>query len=141
MDIRPIRTIDIDQANEINELRAQLDPAAKPMSFRLYEKIASQPHVHWLGLFDGESIKGFAMLVLYACSIDKRAIIEDVIVHDSLRGQGYGRKLTEALIEIATEYNVDNINLTSSPHREAANNLYLSMGFEKRNTNCYRLVL
>jgi ribosomal protein S18 acetylase RimI-like enzyme len=33
------------------------------------------------------------------------------------------------------------VSLTSRPSREAANRLYLRIGFEVRNTNIYRYVL
>ena len=63
-----------------------------------------------------------------------------VIVDSSLRGQGLGRLLLEHVIDFARQElgNVD-LHLTSRPERVAANELYRSLGFEKRETNAYVL--
>ena len=44
-------------------------------------------------------------------------------------------------IEIAREKGAQNISLTSNPIREAANRLYLRVGFKKRETNAYQMKL
>jgi ribosomal protein S18 acetylase RimI-like enzyme len=44
-------------------------------------------------------------------------------------------------IEIAREKGAKNISLTSNPMREAANRLYLRVGFKKRETNAYQMKL
>ena len=41
----------------------------------------------------------------------------------------------------AQELGYENINLTSSPSRIAANALYIKLGFELRDTNVYRKIL
>ena len=58
------------------------------------------------------------------------------------RGRHLGRRLLEAVIGYArTELRDIDLHLTSRPQRVAANQLYQSLGFERRETNCYRLVL
>jgi ribosomal protein S18 acetylase RimI-like enzyme len=54
---------------------------------------------------------------------------------------GIGKALTEACLEKAREIGLREVNLTSNPTREAANNLYQSMGFIQRETNVYRYPL
>jgi hypothetical protein len=44
-------------------------------------------------------------------------------------------------VEVAREKGAGNISLTSNPMREAANRLYLRVGFKKRETNSYQLKL
>jgi ribosomal protein S18 acetylase RimI-like enzyme len=44
-------------------------------------------------------------------------------------------------LDLAREKGAQKVDLSSSPWREAANNLYLKLGFEKRDTNMYRLYL
>jgi len=73
--------------------------------------------------------------------IRKTGIIEDVVVDKNYRGKGIGRKLTEMLIKEAKKRKADCVELTSNPKRAEANAMYESMGFEKRETNCYRLNL
>lgn len=69
------------------------------------------------------------------------ADIESVIVSFKCRGRGYGKELMTAMIEAAKKMNVHHILLTSNPARVAANRLYQELGFERYETNCYRLLL
>ena len=86
-------------------------------------------------------IVGALTLVVYRVPTGIRSIIEDVIVDSSARGQGVGEALMKRAIEIAHEKGARNISLTSNPMREAANRLYLRMGFKKRETNAYQMKL
>ncbi len=54
-----------------------------------------------------------------------------------MRRQGIGEMLVRQAIELAREAGANGVSLTSNPQREAANQLYLSMGFELRKTNPY----
>lgn len=69
------------------------------------------------------------------------ADIESVVVSSKCRGRGYGKELMTAMIEAAKKMNVHHIQLTSNPARVAANRLYQVLGFERYETNCYRLLL
>ncbi len=69
------------------------------------------------------------------------ADIESVVVSSKCRGRGYGKELMTAMIEAAKKLNVHHIQLTSNPARVAANRLYQELGFERYETNCYKLLL
>ena len=86
-------------------------------------------------------IVGALTLAVYRVPSGVRAMIEDVIVDGSARGQGIGEALVKRAIELAKEKKVGTIALTSSPFREAANKLYVRTGFTKRETNAYQLKL
>ena len=43
------------------------------------------------------------------------------------------------MIEAAKMINVHHIQLTSNPARVAANRLYQELGFERYETNCYKM--
>lgn len=86
-------------------------------------------------------IIGSLTLVLFRIPTGLRARIEDVVVDESARGTGVGRALNEAAMERAAAAGARSIDLTSSPAREAANELYLSLGFKQRDTNVYRAEL
>jgi ribosomal protein S18 acetylase RimI-like enzyme len=90
---------------------------------------------------DGNHIVGSLTLAVYRVPSGVRAMIEDVIVDASARGQGIGEALMQRAIELAREKGVGTIALTSSPFREAANRLYVRMGFKKRETNAYQFKL
>jgi ribosomal protein S18 acetylase RimI-like enzyme len=90
---------------------------------------------------DRGEIVGALTLAIYRVPTGIRSIIEDVIVDNSARGQGIGDALMKYAINLAREKGAQNISLTSNPMREAANRLYLRVGFKKRETNAYQYKL
>jgi len=86
-------------------------------------------------------ISGALTLTVYRVPTGIRSIIEDVIVDNSARGQGIGEALIKHAIKLAREKGAKNISLTSSPGRVAANQLYVKVGFIKRETNAYQMKL
>jgi ribosomal protein S18 acetylase RimI-like enzyme len=89
----------------------------------------------------GGPILGALTLVIFQTPTKTHAWIEDVVVDEANRGQGIGAELSRAAIQRATERGAASVNLTSRPAREAANRLYLKLGFELRQSNLYRLKL
>jgi ribosomal protein S18 acetylase RimI-like enzyme len=77
-------------------------------------------------------------LVVYRIPTGAHAVIEDVVVDETARGAGCGEALVAAALERARDAGVKNVDLTSRPSREAANRLYVRMGFVERETNVYR---
>ena len=69
------------------------------------------------------------------------ADIESVVVSSFRRGRGCGKELVMTMIEAAKSLNVHHIQLTSNPARVAANRLYQELGFERYETNCYKIKL
>lgn len=67
--------------------------------------------------------------------------VESVVVSSKCRGLGYGKELMRVLIEAAKELGVHHLQLTSHPGRVAANELYRGLGFERYETNCYKMML
>lgn len=68
------------------------------------------------------------------------ADLESVVVSSRARGRGYGRQLMQALIDASKGFQVHHIQLTSNPARVAANRLYQDLGFERYETNCYKMM-
>jgi ribosomal protein S18 acetylase RimI-like enzyme len=66
-----------------------------------------------------------------------RSIVEDVIVDEKMRRRGIADALMRYAIGLARESRADVMTLSSNHAREAANKLYQSMGFQKRDTNSY----
>lgn len=86
-----------------------------------------------------ENIIGMATLVTYKAISGHKGMIEDVVVVESQRGKGIGRKLMEKLIEEGEKRQLTEILLFSGHHRQAAINLYQSLGFTLKNSGLYRL--
>ncbi len=83
-------------------------------------------------------IVGCVTLVVFRLPTGVRAWIEDVVVDDAARGNGVGAALVKAALARAEAAGARTVDLTSRPHREAANRLYVRMGFTERSTNVYR---
>jgi ribosomal protein S18 acetylase RimI-like enzyme len=96
---------------------------------------------HLLVAVDDGTILGSMTLVVFPIPTGVRAWIEDVVVDDAARGQGVGRALNEAALDLARGLGAKTVDLTSRPSREAANRLYQRLGFEPRETNVYRYAL
>ena len=91
---------------------------------------------------DEKHIVGCATLCVYESPTGRKASVEDVVVLPAYRGQGIGRTLLQRIIDFAgTKLSPIDLHLTSSPWREEANALYLALGFEKRDTNVYKMSL
>jgi ribosomal protein S18 acetylase RimI-like enzyme len=85
-----------------------------------------------------DAIVGSLTLALFRIPTGLRAWIEDVVVDESVRGQGVGDALNRCALEVARMRGARTVDLTSRPSREAANRLYRRLGFEPRETNVYR---
>jgi ribosomal protein S18 acetylase RimI-like enzyme len=82
-------------------------------------------------------IVGMLSLTIYRVPTGARSIVEDIVVDQKHRRLGIGEALVRHAIELAREAGASGVSLTSNPQREAANQLYISMGFELRKTNPY----
>ena len=112
-----------------------------PAEAELAELVASPATTVFVARGDDGTIVGTLTLCTFRIPTGMRAWIEDVVVDDAARGQGAGRALTEAAVDEAVRQGARTVDLTSRPSRAAANGLYLSLGFQLRDTNVYRLTV
>ena len=105
------------------------------------ELIASDNSHLFLLLSEKDAIAGMVTVGLYRSPSGSKAWIEDVVVDDAYRGRGYGRMLTQHAIDYAKSQKAGMLMLTSSPSRIIANKLHQSAGFERKETNVYRMKL
>lgn len=94
---------------------------------------------HLYAVLEGEHIIGCVTLCLFHSPTGTKASIEDVVVSSAYRGQHLGRQLMGYVLEQAKAYAPIELHLTSNPMRVAANKLYQSLGFQKKETNCYQM--
>jgi ribosomal protein S18 acetylase RimI-like enzyme len=106
----------------------------------LNEIIASESSVLFVARVENQ-IVGSLTLATFRIPTGIRAWIEDVVVDESARGHGVGEALNRAALNEAKRRGAITVELTSRPSREAANRLYLRMGFVVRETNVYRYTL
>jgi ribosomal protein S18 acetylase RimI-like enzyme len=139
-----IRALGVDEPlNRLGEAFSRLVPqlstsSPPPDEGALAEIIDNPNSVLFVAELDGQ-IVGSLTLATYRIPTGLKAIIEDVVVESEARGLGIGESLSAAAIEEARRRGAKDVTLSSRPEREAANRLYLRIGFEKRNTNVYRI--
>ena len=115
-------------AHKIPPTRAELNKLLRSQSSILLAARQSK---------EDDPIVGILCLTIYRVPTGVRSIIEDVIVDERARRKGIGEALVRYAIQVAREAGAEGVSLTSNPGREAANQLYQSMGFELRKTNPY----
>ncbi len=125
----------------LNSLLPQLSTAAPQLTLADVESMVNSDTATLFVATDGGAIVGTLTLVIFRIPMGLRAWIEDVVVDEDVRGLGIGEALTIAAVEEARSRGARTIELTSRPSREAANALYQKLGFERRETNVYRLGL
>lgn len=87
---------------------------------------------------DGKSpIAGMLTIAFYRVPSGGRAIVEDLVVAEEYRGRGIAKALITSAIDLARGMGANGVALTSHPGRFEANQLYMRMGFKKRETNAY----
>jgi ribosomal protein S18 acetylase RimI-like enzyme len=126
----------------IGALLPQLSSSAPPPTREMIEEIVMSPATVLLVARDEyETIVGTLTLAVFRIPSGVRAWIEDVIVDDAARGQGAGEAMTKVALEVAAAAGARTVELTSRASRLAANRLYQRLGFERRETNVYRITL
>lgn len=103
--------------------------------------VLKDSNCHMYVILDSEQIIGCASLCVFHSPTGTKASIEDVVVSSAYRGQYLGKKLMEYVLEQAKAYAPVELHLTSNPMRVAANHLYQSIGFQKKETNCYQMFI
>ncbi|MGI6073027.1 MAG: GNAT family N-acetyltransferase [Fermentimonas sp.] len=116
------------------------DPERIPTKDDL-KKVIQSPNNYLFIATKGNNVLGSLTLAFYNVPSGIKAWIEDVIVDDEARGQGVATALISHAIETAELNGATKLDLSSQPWRQAANNLYVKMGFKRRDTNMYRLTL
>lgn len=101
--------------------------------------VLKDSNCHLYVILEEEHIIGCATLCIFHSPTGTKASIEDVVVSSAYRGQHLGKQLMEYVLEQAKAYAPIELHLTSNPKRVAANHLYQSLGFQRKETNCYQM--
>ena len=137
--IHEVTEVDDELVEAFARLIPQLSSSNPPPGAEALEAIvASEASTILIARDDDGRIRGSMTLAMFRIPTGLRAWIEDVVVDEDARGMGIGRIINERALEIARDAGATTVELTSRPSREAANRLYLRMGFEIRETNVYR---
>ena len=127
--------------SQVNGLLPQLSKSASPLSLESLDILAKSESTNLFVAKEGKKVWGMLSLVLFPIPTGTKAWVEDVVVDSSARGKGIGKALMNHALKKVREKRGKSIDLTSRPSRETANKLYQSLGYQKRETNVYRLSL
>lgn len=136
IETKEVRTEYIDG---INNLLGQLTSSPKEMNEALLQAIVESDRTHLFLAYIGNQMVGMVTLAAYVIPTGTKAWVEDVVVDNNFRGKHIGKKLVNHVVEYTKKYSPCSLMLTSRPMRVAANKLYQSVGFEKRETNVYKI--
>lgn len=137
--VEPATMVDGSLVEALARLVPQLSSSAVPPGAVELERVVSSPATTLFVARDGAgAIVGSLTLALFLLPTGLRAWVEDVVVDEAHRGSGAGAALVRAALQAAESAGARTVDLTSRPDREAANRLYLRLGFEQRHTNVYR---
>jgi len=138
VDIEVLNEVTAEVVGAFSRLLPQLSSSAPPLdAAALSAIVASGASTILLARVNGQ-IVGTLTLVVFPIPTGVRAWIEDVVTDESARGQGVGKALTLAAIDLARQGGARTVDLTTRPAREAAGRLYERVGFERRDSRLYR---
>ena len=135
-------TLTESQIDDLLGLMKELNADLKVTALQQQRSVASPGTRIFVAENDEKHIIGCATLCVFESPTGRKASVEDVVVLPAYRGQGIGSTLLTRIIDFAKNKLAPiDLRLTSNPARTEANALYLSMGFEKRDTNVYMIKL
>lgn len=141
--IEQVKTFSLELTEVLNKLLKQLDSSTTPLTKDDVKSMIDSPanRLFVAQKIDDKEIVGMLTLIIYRIPVWKKGWIEDLVVDKPYRNKGIATKLIRQAVEIAKSEGVLSLNFTSSPTRMEANRLYERLGFKKRNTNVYRILL
>jgi ribosomal protein S18 acetylase RimI-like enzyme len=126
------------EADALARLLRQVSSSAPSLTPARVREVLRTPSTSVLiARLDGQ-IVGMALLLTLTTLSGDTGYVEEVVVDEAARGQHISTMLMRALLSLAARKGHRFVDLTSRSSRSAANRLYRSLGFELRETNCYR---
>ena len=117
----------------------QLTTSPMVLTESMFHQLLDSENSHLFFIIKDEQIVGMLTVGIYHSPTGGKAWIEDVVVDETFRGQGLSKVLVAHAIEFVKSQQIPLLMLTSNPKRIAANKLYQAMGFERKETNVYRM--
>ena len=140
MEIRELQNYTQAQFEDLKQLIAELSDRVNLTQTDLM-LVLKDSNCHLYVILESEHIVGCATLCVFHSPTGTKASIEDVVVSSAYRGQHLGKQLMKYVLEQAKAFAPIELHLTSNPMRVAANKLYQSIGFQKKETNCYQMTI
>ena len=140
MEIQVLHNYTQAQFDDLKQLMSELSDRVSLTQTNLL-MVLKDSNCHLYVILDGERVMGCATLCVFHSPTGTKASVEDVVVSSAYRGQHLGKQLMKYVLEQAKAFAPIELHLTSNPMRVAANKLYQSIGFQKKETNCYQMTI
>ena len=129
-------------ADRIRELLIQLSRSGKDrgeIPEQWFKDIIASPWHDLLIAKENNKIIGIATLsVIMGPNIKRNAYLEDFVTDSTVRGQGIGSQLWDAMLNWAKEKGCQRLEFTCGQGRETAQTFYKNHGAEIYETNFFR---
>ena len=140
MEIQELHNYTQAQFDDLKQLMSELSDRVSLTQTNLL-MVLKDSNCHLYVILDGERVMGCATLCVFHSPTGTKASVEDGIGSAAYRGQHLGKQLMKYVLEQAKAFAPIELHLTSNPMRVAANKLYQSIGFQKKETNCYQMTI
>ena len=134
-----IKTYSPEYLEAMQRFLDQLTTNPMVLTESMFQQLLESENSHLFFIMKDEQIAGMLTVGIYHSPTGGKAWIEDVVVDETFRGQGLSKLLVAHAIEFVKSQQIPSLMLTSNPKRIAANKLYQAMGFERKETNVYRM--
>ena len=134
-----IKNYSLEYQEAMQRFLDQLTSSPMTLTEEMFHQLLVSSNSHLFFLLKDEQIAGMLTVGIYYSPTGGKAWIEDVVVDESFRGQGLSKLLVAHAIEFTKSKQIPSLMLTSNSKRVAANKLYQTMGFERKETNVYRM--
>ena len=134
-----IKNYSLEYQEAMQRFLDQLTSSPMTLTEEMFNQFLASSNSHLFFLLKDEQIAGMLTVGIYHSPTGGKAWIEDVVVDESFRGQGLSKLLVAHAIEFTKSKQIPSLMLTSNSKRVAANKLYQTMGFERKETNVYRM--
>jgi ribosomal protein S18 acetylase RimI-like enzyme len=141
MEIKELKTVTPALLADLQRLCDVVYTTQTMLTMEGVSQFLSDDHKKLFVVLDEEKICGMATVQYLRSLRGAAAHLDDVAVLEGYQGKGLASQLMKAVIDDARAYGCRAVECTSRPERVAANALYVKLGFEKRETNVYRLKL
>ena len=134
-----IKTYSLEYHEAMQRFLNQLITSPMVLTESMFHQLLDSENSHLFFIIKDEQIAGMLTVGIYHSPTGGKAWIEDVVVDETFRGQGLSKQLVAHAIEFVKSQQIPLLMLTSNSKRIAANKLYQAMGFERKETNVYRM--
>ena len=104
---------------------------------QFFSRFIGNSHSGWLlGAWDGDELVGFGCFYRHKSSLSATNVVlmNDLFVVEAARGQGAGRALIEAGMELAREWGASHLTWSTAPDNHTAQKLYDSFDDVEKGT-------